>query len=165
MPVTPFEDPTYLEAVYQALFALLGQATFPSGLTFKSMKRLADPPDDVPVSDQPALRVIPGPLLAEHGSAQNALLGPTKWLFSALVVIYLRADASANPNPLPTTAANYFVWGIARVLDTTFPPYEKQTLGGLVYHVWIEGNVHTEVVNEQITIAIPVLILPGPYGV
>lgn len=162
---TPFEDPGYLEAVYAALFALLQSIEFPGGAKFNTMARTADAPDDIPPASQPALRLYPGPLLAEQTAGQSRLLGPTKWTFSAGIGIYLRADTSLNANPLPATLANNFIWPITQLLGMTTPPNQKQTLGGLVYQCWIEGPIETQIVSEQMSIAIPVYILPGPYGV
>lgn len=164
-PVTQFEDPEYLEAVFSALFDKLKGATFPDGITLKSSARVVVPPDSIPPADQPALIQIQGPQHAE----QRELFGPTKWIFTAIAAVYLRADTSAlnpaNPSsPLPITTANRVVWALTQALGNTQPPYQKQTLGGLVYHCWIEGEVIPEVVDQQMVITIPINILPGPVG-
>lgn len=167
MPVTQFEDPAYLEAVYAALFALLQtalpQTSLPAPfniLKFNMAERVVWVPDQVPVADQPALFQIQGPLHAE----QREVFGPTKWIFTAVAVIFLRAEGTFPPSPLPAQISNYIVWALQSALGTTMPPYQKQTLGSLVYHVWIEGEVMSEVTEEQMVITVPINILPGPIG-
>lgn len=159
-PPTSFDDPTYLEQVYQALFDQLVGATFPTGLTLKNPQRVVVTPDDIPVANQPTLLLFPGPLHVEQTAFALA-----KWTFTAIAVLYVRADGAAqNQDPLPATVANYLVWGLARALAPTNPPYQKQTLGGLVYHCWFEGDVIPEVANEQMVLTLPILIEAGDVG-
>ncbi len=156
---TSFFDPTYLEAVYAALFAQIQTATFAGGVTIKNYTRAMEPPDDVPTTNQPALFQVPGPL---HSISKEFAL--PKWVCTAMLMIYLRSgSAQPVPNPLPQTLAYYLIWGIMNSLLTNLP-YEKQTLGGLVYHCWIEGEVGIETASEQTTIAIPVFIDAGNVG-
>lgn len=160
MAVTQFSDPAYLEAVFAALLTQLQTAQFEGSNAMQSWTRTVEAPDQIPVSNMPAAVLVQGDLLAE----QKQVFGATKWTFSALLLIYLRADSSqVNPNPLPATLVNYFVWGIFKSLWGK-PPYGKQTLGGLVEHAWLEGQVHQEVANEQLVIMIPIMILAGPSG-
>lgn len=157
-----FEDPTYLEAVYAALFNRLKTAAFAGGQAFAWSTRAFEPPDDVPPASQPALVLVQGPLHAE----QREVFGPTKWTFTALAMVYVRAESTApEPDPLPATVANYFVWGLQNALAGATPPvYDRQTFDGLVYHCWIEGAVSVAAQREQIVITIPIYILVGPSG-
>lgn len=159
MTVAQYEDPTYLEAVYEALLAQLKTATFSGGISLKTIERVTIAPDEVAAVNQPALFLIEGPLHAE----QKEIFGPTKWTFSAFAVIYVRADGSfpSQAQVLAQTTANYLIWGIKNSFATK-PPYGKQTLGGLVYHCWIEGDVFPEVMDNQMILAVPIMILPGP---
>ena len=163
MPVTQFEDPKYLEAVYAALLTQLKTAAFAGGLTLNSSSRAVEIPDKVPTADQPALRLVNGPMRVEQKE-----FGLAKWTITAVAAVYMRADGSSDPNvaDLAATNANYVVWGLAQALQPPGTPqqYEKQTLGGLVYHCWIEGEVFTEVQAQQIVIAVPIFILAGPSG-
>lgn len=159
MAVTQYEDPTYLDAVYAALFALIKTATFPDGVKFQKQERISAWPDDFTVAEQPALYLVEAPVKP----SQREVFGPVKWEFGAIIIICLRADKSdwAGPFP-PNTLCNYFIWGIAKAFENTEPPYERQTLGGLVYHCWIDGEIRPEQSSEQVTIGIPIHILPGP---
>ena len=155
---TSYEDPAYLEQVYAALLTLLRTATFPAGITLKLTERMVDAPDAIAVADQPALVLVQGPMHVEQKDAFSL----AKWTLSAVAVIYVRADSTVrNQNPLPITTANYLLWGIKNCFNT-LPPYQKQTLGGLVVHAWIEGDMTPEVTSEQVVVTVPILMLAGP---
>lgn len=157
---TNFFDPTYLEKCHAALFAQVQTAQFAGGLKVKTFGRIVIPPDNVNVADMPALYQVPGPLHAHQSE-----FSLTKWTFVAFWLLYLRADATQpTPNPLPSTEAFNLIWGIMGTLLSAGPPYEKQTLGGLVYHAWIEGQVSVETSAEQIVVGIPVYMLAGDVG-
>jgi hypothetical protein len=151
-----FEDPLYLEAVYAALFALLQTSPLPSGMAFKLSQRVSIVPETIPVGSMPALLLMPGPIQAEQ---KNFSL--TRWMFTAVAVVYLRGEAQPiNQIPLSSTLVNWVLWGIASVFQTK-PPYQKQTLGGLVYHCWIEGEIFPETQDQQIVLTIPIRMLAG----
>jgi len=169
MPVTQFDDPEYLEAVYAALFALVSATAFPDGIVLQSKLRVEWPPDMVPVADQPALVQVQGPLHVE----QKEVFSVPKWIFTAILALYLRvnpATQNSGQAPLSITTVNRIVWAIAQQIALGSTPggtpmqYQKQTLGGLVYHTWLEGEILTEVVEEQMVITIPVNILAGTSG-
>jgi hypothetical protein len=159
MTATAFTDPDYLEQVYAALFALLQSATFAGGIKIKSSTRAFMIPDQVAPADMPALILVEGPMPVE----QKVIFGPAKWTFTAIAVLYVRAEGTMVPNqsPLSVATANRLIWGIQNAFETQ-PPYQKQTLGGLVVHAWIEGEVMPQVVNEQIVITVPIYMLAGP---
>jgi len=157
---TSFDDLDYLESVYAALFAHVQTAVFAAGITLQTSTRDVVIPDN-PLTrypDQPALVQFNGPAHVEQTK-----FNLPKWTITALVAIYFRADAAVIKDPLPATMANRLVWGIKKIFDTT-PPYEKQTLGGLVYHAWIEGEVAMEVQDNQAVITIPIWMLAGDVG-
>ena len=77
-----FNDPTYLEAVYAALFSLLKAATFAGGVTLKTTSRSTLIPDNIPVADQPALYMLEGPMHVE----QKQLYGLAKWTLTAVAL-------------------------------------------------------------------------------
>lgn len=145
-----FSDPTYLEAVYEALLAQLQTAKFASGVSVKKWARVLVLPDQVPAS-QPAVFVLNTPLHVE----QKEFALP-KWSIVATVVAYFKSDPAVS---------NYLLWGLAQsLLSSDFGTYGKQTLGGLVYHCWIEGPLHVETQDDQAIMAFPVLMLAGDVG-
>lgn len=161
MTATAFDDLTYLEQVYAALFTLLQGATFAAGITLKTSMRAFMVPDQVAPADMPALVLVEGPMRVE----QKEVFGPAKWTLTAIAALYVRAEGTAAPNqsPLSVTTANSLIWGIRKAFETT-PPYQKQTLGGLVVHAWIDGEVLPDVTSEQILITVPIYMLAGPVN-
>lgn len=160
MATSNYEDLDYLEKVYAALFAKLKTATFAGGLKMNQFQRVTVVPDEVDATNQPALIQ-----LQEHLTIQQKEnFGPAKWQLRIYVLVYLRADgANADQvQELAATVTNYVIWGLAKVLETTLPPYQKQTLDGLVYHCWLEGDVVPEILDQQVVIVVPVNILLGP---
>jgi len=155
----PFEDPEYLEACYAALFELLKAAPLISPQKWQTTQRLVQISDDFVIPRQPALIQVESAIRAE----QKEVFGPTKWILGAVAVVYMQAEGGTQPTVVPATAANRVIWALARTFDTK-PPYQKQTLGGLVYHCWVDGNILAEVVDQQIIITAPISILPGPVG-
>jgi len=152
-----FFDPGYLEACYAALFTQLQQATFAGGATLQQAARVMDAPDDVPVGSQPAMFLVPGPI---HTEEKWFALG--RWTFTAIILVYLRADGTIPPSTSPQTVGFNVVWGLVGALyQGAQPPYSKQTLGGLVYHTWIEGTVIVNTASDQIVVTIPVYMLAG----
>jgi len=157
-----FESPNYLEVVFAALFAKLKTAKFGGSIVVKSFQRAVQPPDQIDAANQPALLLIEGLL----GESQEGLFGPAKWHLGAFAVVYLRADGSSasQQQVSPATQANWITWGIALALGVTYPPYQKQTLDGLVYHCWVDGQVSVEVVDQQVVVVVPISLLLGPVG-
>jgi hypothetical protein len=119
--VVPYEDPEYLETVYAALFSLLKSMSLPGDLAFATSTRLVQVPDQISVAAQPALLQVEAAIEA----SQKEVFGPVNWRMKALALIYFRADGSANPQVLPVTVANQFIWALAGVLGNTQPPYQK----------------------------------------
>jgi hypothetical protein len=161
---TLFTDPDYLEAVYAALFAQLQTAQFAGDIEIQTFQRVVVVPEQIAVADQPALILVQGPMRAEQKD-----FSLTKWTMTALVAVYLQSQAALSPNSvqLSATQANYIVWGISNALNTnplSKNPYEKQTLGGLVYHCWVEGDVETAIGESQIVVSIPIFMIAGPVG-
>jgi hypothetical protein len=167
-----FDDPTYMEQVYSALFSLLKSAVFASGVTLKSSWRAIMAPDRVNTDDQPALVLINGPI-----DIVQREFSLSKVTFGAVAVIYMMGDGAAAidqaPGQIPATQANYLIWGLMNAfgqsLESTSAqpkylqlPNTRQTLGGLVYHAWIEGKIIPEVAAQQCVITVPILMLAGP---
>ena len=119
-----------LETVYEALFAFLQTASYAGNVTVATFSRAVEPPDQVPVADQPALYQMPGPMLAEQRQLFGSLY-VTKWTFSALVVFYLRADGDqTGEGTLPATIANYLILGAVWIVQDGGPG-EEGDVGGL----------------------------------
>ncbi len=144
------------ETVAAALLTLLQGTQIGGNPAFLTTGRRARVWSDVTPGDQPALFVIhPG-----ERALQDQALGLTKWMLHFDILIYLRADAS--PTAVPDTAINAILDAIDAQMQSK-PPAERQTLGGVVYHAWIEGDIFIDsgILDQQVAIMIPVHVLTG----
>lgn len=161
MAVPSFDDDSYLESVFAGTFAFLKGVTFvdpavgePTG--FEKSLRAIVAPDSVPVADQPAFIFVQGPI----DVSQKNFYGPSRWQLTAVVFIYFRADgvSPSEQGIVPAQLGNNIIWAISKLLKAT-PASERQTLGGLVHHCWIEGIIHTNFIEQQMLLEIPLHIL------
>ena len=111
----------------EALFGILEQV---DGL--KTTSRRLKLWGDVPKSERPALF-----LTEQKDNVQRVgeRMLP-KVTMNAMIFIYTDADASE----IPITQINDLIDAIETALKPRFP-YEEQTLGGLVSHCWIDGDI------------------------
>lgn len=140
------------EAAYAALFARVSTVR-----GFQTVSRQLKAWADVPQPDQPALFVAQGKQIAE-AIADNM---PTRWKLTAELYVYV-----LNNDPglvLSCTTLNDLVDAIEAVLRPT-PGFERQTLGGVVEHCRISGDIETDegVLGAQAVAIIPIEILPEP---
>lgn len=120
------------EAIYKALFALL-QDKLDSVTTFD---RVLAHWDDVSPNMQPALFMAQG-----SQTAQQATGLPTKYVLNAKLWLYTHRDTS---NEIPSAAINNILDELDAALAPPAGPSFKQTLGGLVEHCWINGDIETD---------------------
>jgi len=140
------------EAAYAALFA---QVSAVRG--FNTVSRQLKAWADVAQPDQPALFMAQGKQVAES-TADNM---PTRWKLMADLYVYVRNDDPALA--LSCTTLNDLVDAIEAVLRPT-PGYERQTLGGVVEHCRIAGDIETDegVLGAQAVAIIPIELFPEP---
>lgn len=134
------------EPIYQALFAKLSSI---NGFLTKS--RRLQHWSDVPAGAQPAL------FQAQKSENAVKVRGiPTKWTVDLHLYIYAY---STDANASPSTILNPLVDAIENALapDST----GNQTLGGLVSHCSIIGNIETDegVLGSQAVAIIPIQIV------
>ena len=119
------------EAIYAALFAKLSAI---SGLK-KSSRRLLHW-SDVSPADQPALFMARGSEQIQQVTGQ-----PSRVTLEAKVYVYAHVT---DPNAAPSTAINGLLDQITAAVAPGQGPQNKQTLGGLVEHCWIDGEIVTD---------------------
>jgi hypothetical protein len=149
------------ETVANALLTLLAATQFtPPGAaaptTFQTVGRNVHTWGNISQADMPALYLIhPGEQVV-----QNQAYGLPKYALHFEVLIYARADAA--PSGVPDSLINAMLDAIDTQMQST-PPGEKQTLGGVVYHAWIEGEILIDsgILDQQIAILIPIKVLTG----
>jgi hypothetical protein len=118
------------EPIYAALFAKLAAAA-----NFTTASRRLKHWSETPTADQPALFMAQR---SEHANPRPPGL-PTVWDLHVDAYVYVTTtDKSIAPGTLLNPLLDALVASIA-------PDYSgKQTLGGLVQHCWIEGDIKTD---------------------
>jgi hypothetical protein len=119
------------ETCYQALFKRLQQMPTPV-----QCERILPHHEDVPANLQPAVFMTVTSQTAEQVTGL-----PTKYHLDAKVWIYAHRDTAGV---VPSVAVNQILDELDEVLRPPVGPAFKQTLGGLVEHCWIEGEIHTD---------------------
>lgn len=120
------------EAIFKALFDLVSKSA-----EFRTKSRRLKLWTDVNPTEKPALFVAQrGESYVRHSEAV-----PQKVTLKAEIYIY--TNAGKDPNVVPATELNNLVDAIDKALAPS-PATGVQTLGGLVSHCWIEGDVMTD---------------------
>lgn len=134
------------EQIYSALFARL--RSIPGFVTTSRRLRHWD---DVAAVDQPALFQTQKP---EQPEQQPGM--PTKWTLAADVYIYVNTGGDESPSSI----INPLIDAVEAALAPD-PITNRCTLGGLVAHAWIDGEVQNDegVLGDQAVAIIPIRIL------
>ena len=145
------------ESIAAALFALLQGAKVGGSSPFTTMTRSARVWSDTGPDQMPALLLI-------HTGEQATQQGPfglTRWKMNFDCLIYLRRDA--GPDATFDTQLNNILDAIDSVMQSTPDQGQRQTLGGLVTHAWIEGEILIDpgILDQQAAILIPIKVLTG----
>ena len=136
------------EAIYSALFTKLSSIAL-----LKTSSRILMHWDDVAPNQQPAL------YMAQDDQTATQVTGfPTKYTLGAKIWIYCHRDTNGV---IPATQVNNILDAIDLVLKPVPNPTYKETLGGLVEHCWIDGNIVTDegTLGNQTVALIPIRIL------
>lgn len=134
------------EQIYAALYARISAVQ-----GFKTTSRRLRHWSDVAPSEQPAL------FMTQRGESATTVPGqPTVWGLGADFYLYAHTGDKDTP---PGAILNPLLDDVVSALAPD-PITGKQTLGGLVQHAWIEGQIETDegVLGEQGVAIIPVRI-------
>lgn len=148
------------EAVYSALFALLGPIQWGSPLVGwqSTPSRRLKLYGEVPASQQPAA------FQAEHAAEEYVQLSnlPYKRIWKASWVIYHKAGDDAGA--VPAITDNLILDAVEAALrpvpaDPGYP--QRQTLGRQVYHCFIDGNLFKDPgdLDGQAMLIVPITML------
>lgn len=146
------------EAIFAALFALTQGVTWDDpARTFKTRSRRVKLFSDVPANQQPAL------YQAEHSESSSQVSNlPYKRTFAASWIIY--QAVGNDPKAVPATENNLILDALQAALaprptDRGFP--QRNTLDGLVYHCYIDGEVFKDPgdIDNQGMMVIPIKLL------
>jgi hypothetical protein len=141
------------ETIYAALFDLL---TGINGI--KKFSRRLLHWSETNSADQPALFLVQG-----HQAPQQTGRGiPPKWILRA--ELYLYVNAGSDPNVIPAQQLNKLLDKIEAALRPSTgndQMQNTQTLGGLVSHCWLDGEIEVfdGALGEQSVAIIPISIL------
>jgi hypothetical protein len=141
-----------------ALFNLLKSMPVPAGFAFVTQSLRLKQWDDVPSAAQPAQFLHQGP---QKNDQLPGTLALSKWTWPYTLWIYFRGDSNQwDDANNPVTVINDLVDGVEKVLDPV--PGERQTLGGLCYHCWMEAALWDDgLVDNQAVILIPITVRMG----
>jgi hypothetical protein len=135
------------EPIYSALFNLLRASA-----QFQTTSRRFQHWTNVSAPDQPALYMMPRTEGAETVPGLNTI-----WTLQVDVMIYVNTGGNdeISPNEVLNPLLDAVVASIAPSTITN-----KQTLGGLCEHCWIEGQIQTDegVLSDQGFALIPIFI-------
>ena len=136
------------EKIYSALFKLLKNIQI-----INTFDRILLHWDDVSPSMQPALF-----LTQTNQVAQQVTGFPTKYVLGAKVYLYTHRDTNGI---IPTAQLNDILDAMDEALRPVPSPTNKQTLGGLVEHCWIDGAIETDegTLGLQVVAIVPISIL------
>lgn len=138
------------EPVHAALFALLSQSS-----KFITASRRVKHWADVPsAADQPAL------FLSSRGQVATVRQPgmPPIWDLAFDAIVYVKT--TGEPDLSPATLMNPLLDAIEAAMAPDNFATRKLTLGGLVEHCWIEGEITTDegVLGDQGVALIPILV-------
>ncbi|HEY2446246.1 MAG TPA: hypothetical protein VGI20_10965 [Rhizomicrobium sp.] len=140
------------EAIYAALFELVGGAS-----PFRTATRRIKDYSAIDQATQPAL------LQVELGEKWNARIGlPPIVTLSARLFVYCEENDPTEP---VSTQMNALLDAVTNALAPDLPPHGpfRQTLGGLVQHAGIAGEIAiAEGLSGQSEAVIPIEILVNP---
>jgi hypothetical protein len=149
---------TTRDQAHQALFELLVTTPLPNGTRWGETGRNVKDPSEVPSANQPALFLTQAGVQVAFQKTKFF----TQWTWKTVAWIYFRSDASPDGEVADTTVNNY----LDAVEQTVDPvPGQRQTLNGLVYHCFIDGEVFASaglMTEPQAVILIPISIIPIP---
>ena len=138
---------TARETIYAALFTQVSTA---AGFTTKS-RRLRHW-DDVRAEEMPALFQTQ---ITENAEQRRGV--PGKWSLHAQLWVYVSTAAQQDPTVVPSQLLNPLLDAIEYALRPDDVANSVCTLGGLVSHCWISGQIET---SEGLLGDIEVAVIP-----
>lgn len=148
------------EPIYQAVFAFWQGLTVGGAPAFVTATRYARHWDNVGSEEQPALYQMQA---SESANYRKGL--PTIWTLNIKLLIYVRTNAqSLAPGVTPSSIFNPLVDAIEAALVVDDPFNNACTLGGLVSHCAIGGDIEIYEGNlgDEAVVIVPVKILTSP---
>lgn len=151
------------EPIYAAVFAFFARLTNPTIAVptplFKTATRKLQHWDGVAGEDQPAL------LMQQRRESAVRRRGlPTIWTLHPVLFLYVRTNAQNDPTQIPALILNPLLDAIEGALEVDDLINNACTLGGLVSHCAIDGDIEIfqgDQGDEEVA-TIPLSILTSP---
>lgn len=149
------------EPIYQAVLEFWQALTLPEGTAaFRTATRNAKMWDQVPPEETPALLQMQSKETAER---RRGL--PTKWTLRIKLMLYVTTqNISQAPNVTPSEIFNPLVDAVEAALVIDDIANNACTLGGLVSHCAIEGDIeiYEGSLGDTAVVVVPILIVVSP---
>ncbi len=148
------------EPIEAALFAFSSAIAASDGSQlFKMATRQVKSWDNVAPEDQPALLLLPRKELAQRKKGL-----PTKWTGEYDLLVYVHTGANNDPTVTPATLLNAVLDAVEASIKVDDPFNDACTLGGLVSHCAIEGEVIKFLgsLGDEATAIVPIQIFTSP---
>ena len=148
------------EPIDAALFAFFSAVAAGDGSKlFKTATRKVDTWDQVPPEDCPALLLLPRTELAVRKKGL-----PTKWTGEYDLLLYVHTGAQNDPTVVPAQLLNPLLDAIEAAIQVDDIANNAATLGGLVSHCAIEGQIQKFLgsLGDEATAIVPIQILTSP---
>ncbi len=144
------------ETIYAALFAYFSGLTDGGSALFKKATRKLTVWEGVEAEDQPALLMLQKSELCQR---QRGL--PSKWTLRIDLYLYVHTGAMNDPDLIPSQIFNPLMDAIEASVAIDDLSNNTCTLGGLVYHTFIDGDVEVFEGNlgDQAVVIVPITVL------
>lgn len=144
------------QQVFNALFQVVQTIPSPTNQPWRSFSQHLKSFDDYPAEAQPVITLYRMPQVAEQKT-----FGVTKWHWKVVLIVFYRIDAiqCAQNKIWPEQLVDNFIDAVEQRFQTD-PLNNRFTLGGLVWHCFIDGAITFDsgVVDNQAIIVIPLSI-------
>lgn len=147
------------EPIYAAVFASFAALTVGGAPAFKTATRKVKVWEDVPPEDQPAL------LFRQDKETANYRKGlPTIWTCPAVLMLYVHTGALVDQDIVPSQLLNPLVDAIEAALVVDDFKTNSATLGGLVSHCAIKGDIQyfEGSLGDDGVVVVPIEFLTSP---
>lgn len=147
------------EPIYQGILAFFTALTAGGSPAFKVATRKMKHWEDVPPEDTPALL-----LLERTENSQRPKGLPTKWTGYVDLYLYANTGASNDPDVVPMQIINPLLDAIEASLTVDDPFNSACTLGGLVSHCAIEGDIQKfpGSMGDDAVVIVPIAFVAAP---
>ena len=144
------------ENIYQAIFNFWSNLTIGGSPAFKSATRKLKIWENVEAEDQPALLQLQR---REFVTKPKGL--PAKWTLTLDLYLYVHTGAQNDPSVTPSQLLNPLMDAIEAAMTIDDISNDACTLGGIVSHAFIDGNVEIFEGNlgDQLVAIIPITVV------